>query len=437
MDFVPYLNREFENGSLPQTPNNQPNAMDISLSRSTSKRMEDQYASIPMFTRALNQVKRSQSKDNMIESDSIHLQMVGNKGSTCEMSRDYYKDTLRGELISLGCKVAYVEHGMPEAASAVNQKSLPYATGATEVSKMDERLSRMKSSLTSSMTNEFYHDQWLLETKGTYGYGNDMWPEDSENDASSRSGSDSMSYVPKMEGRKPEQRCNLVVADLEVLKEKFETPSLNNPTEKYDLPGMDIFVSKTDPEKKLPAGGSLLTFEAMAKAISFSNMWVLFCRKHDIEPRNPKSYFSMKRDLYKNKIYSDFIRDHRRVNREYDEFKVLINGLPESIWRCSDAYNVVEDMKAVKLWKEVANDELMDNLKFSRTTCTGDGTHWLGTWIIHAPNHSWGNHSSIIHVMLKPPSNEPLIGTTSDSKIMDLTKVYICLPVLVYAFREK
>lgn len=105
--------------------------------------------------------------------------------------RDCYKNTLRGELISLGCKVAYVEHGMPEAASAVNQKSLPYPTSATEVSKMDERLSRMKSSLTSSMNNEFYHDQWLF-TKETYGYGNDMWPKDSENGASSKSSSDLM-----------------------------------------------------------------------------------------------------------------------------------------------------------------------------------------------------------------------------------------------------
>lgn len=215
------------------------------------------------------------------------------------------------------------------------------------------------------------------------------------------------------------------VADLDVLKDKFETPSPNNPTGKSDLPGIDIFVSTADPEKEPPLvtantilsilavdypveklscyvsddGGSLLTFEAMAEATSFANLWVPFCRKHDIEPRNPESYFSLKRDPYKNKIRSDFVRDRRRVKREYDEFKVLINGLPESIRRRSDAYNAAEEMKAVKLWKEAANDEPMENLKISRTTRMTDGTHWPGTWTTPAPDHSRGDHSSIIQVI--------------------------------------
>lgn len=38
--------------------------------------------------------------------------------------------------------------------------------------------------------------------------------------------------------------------DLSVLKEKFETPTPNNPTGKSDLPGIDIFVSTADPEKE-------------------------------------------------------------------------------------------------------------------------------------------------------------------------------------------
>ncbi|CAL5188447.1 unnamed protein product [Lathyrus oleraceus] len=557
MDSVRHLNRESENGSVPQTLNNQPNAMDISLSRSTSKRVEDQYASSSMFTGGFNQVTRSQLKDKVIESDSSHPQMVGTKGSACEMPgcdekvmtdergleilpcycdfkicRDCYKDTLRnGELICPGCKVAYVEHGMAEAASAVNQKVLPYPTGAAEVSKMEERLSRMKSNSTSSMTNEFDHDQWLFETKGTYGYGNAMWPKDSENGASSRSGSDSMAGDPNVfkekEWRPLTRQLNISttilgpyrflifarmvilvmflkwrvenpnedaiwlwgmslvceiwfafswlldqfpklfplnrVADLDVLKEKFETPSPNNPTGKSDLPGIDIFVSTADPEKEPPLvtantilsilavdypveklscyvsddGGSLLTFEAMAEATSFANLWVPFCRKHDIEPRNPESYFSLKRDPYKNKIRSDFVRDRRRVKREYDEFKVLINGLPESIRRRSDAYNAAEEMKAVKLWKEAANDEPMENLKISRTTRMTDGTHWPGTWTTPAPDHSRGDHSSVIQVMSKPPSNEPQIGTASDSNTMDLTEVDIRLPMLVYVSREK
>lgn len=59
--------------------------------------------------------------------------------------------------------------------------------------------------------------------------------------------------------------------------------------------------------------------------------WVPFCRKHDIEPRNPDSYFNLKKDPTKNKKKPDFVKDRRWVKREYDEFKVRINGLPEQI----------------------------------------------------------------------------------------------------------
>ncbi|KAL5099905.1 hypothetical protein RYX36_004232 [Vicia faba] len=546
------MDQESENGSVAQTPN----AMDISLSRSTSKRVEDQYASGSMFTGGFNQVTRSQFKDKVIESDSSHHpQMAGTTGSACEMlgcdgkvmidergleilpcycdfkiCRDCYKDTLRnGELICPGCKVAYAEHEMADAGSAVNQKSLPWPTGGGDVSK---RLSRMKSgNSTSSTTNELDHDPWLSETKGSYGYGNVMWPKDSENGASSRSGSDLMGGDPdgfkEKEWRPLTRKLNISttilgpyrciifarmvilvlflrwrvinpnedaiwlwgmslvceiwfaiswlldqfpklfplnrVADLDVLKEKFETPSPHNPTGKSDLPGVDIFVSTADPEKEPPLvtantilsilaadypveklscyvsddGGSLLTFEAMAEATSFANLWVPFCRKHDIEPRNPESYFSLKRDPYKNKIRSDFVRDRRRVKREYDEFKVRINGLPESIRRRSDAFNAGEDVKALRLWKEAANDEPIENLKITRTTRMTDGTDWPGTWTTPAPDHSRGDHSSIIQIMSKPPSNEPLIGTASDSNTMDLTEVDIRLPMLVYVSREK
>ncbi|WVZ23216.1 hypothetical protein V8G54_001760 [Vigna mungo] len=144
--------------------------------------------------------------------------------------------------------------------------------------------------------------------------------------------------------------------DLNVLKEKFEVPSPNNPTGKSDLPGIYVFVSTADPEKELPLvtantilsilatnypieklscyvsddGGALLTFGAMTEAANFANVWVPFCRKHNIEPRNPESYFNLKRDPYKNKVKLDFVKDRRRVKREYYEFKVMINGLPNS-----------------------------------------------------------------------------------------------------------
>ncbi|KAJ1431081.1 Zinc finger, RING/FYVE/PHD-type [Sesbania bispinosa] len=558
------MDQESESGSvglatytvhIPPTPDNQP-SMEIALERSTSRRVEDQYASSSMFTGGFNQVTRAQLKDKVIESESSHPQMAGVKGSSCavpgcdgkvmterrgldilpcecdfKICGDCYRDVLRvGEGICPGCKEPYNESEMQEA-PVVNHQALPLPPGA-KASQNGGRLSLVKSgTLTRSQTNEFDHAKWLFETKGSYGYGNAMWPKDAENDASS--GSDWMGGDPNvfnekqwrpltrklsisaailspyritfqllngiieivewidMEDPNPNDDamwlwgmsvvCEIWfafswlldqlpklfpinrVADLDVLKEKFETPSPTNPAGKSDLPGIDMFVSTADPEKEPPLvtantilsilaadypveklscyvsddGGALLTFEAMAEAASFANLWVPFCRKHDIEPRNPESYFSLKRDPYKNKVRSDFVRDRRRVKREYDEFKVRINGLPDSIRRRSDAYNAREEIKAMKLRRENGNDEPVENLKIPKATWMADGTHWPGTWTTPAPEHSRGDHASIIQVMLKPPSDEPLTGTASDSNAMDLTEVDIRLPMLVYVSREK
>jgi cellulose synthase/poly-beta-1,6-N-acetylglucosamine synthase-like glycosyltransferase len=251
--------------------------------------------------------------------------------------------------------------------------------------------------------------------------------------------------------------------DLNVLREKFDLPSPNNPTGKSDLPGIDIFVSTADPEKEPPLvtantilsilaanypveklacyvsddGGALLTFEAMAEAASFSNMWVPFCRKHNIEPRNPESYFSLKRDPYKNKVRTDFVKDRRRVKREYDEFKVRINGLPDSIRRRSDAFNAREEVKAMKKQRQRREDEPLESIKIPKATWMADGTHWPGTWMTPSLEHTKGDHAGIIQVMLKPPSDEPLQGTTDESGLFDLAEVDIRLPMLVYVSREK
>lgn len=212
--------------------------------------------------------------------------------------------------------------------------------------------------------------------------------------------------------------------DLSVLKEKFDMPSPSNPTGRSDLPGMDVFVSTADPEKEPPLvtantilsilaanypveklacyisddGGALLTFEAMAEAASFANIWVPFCRKHDIEPRNPDSYFSLKGDPTKNKRRSDFVKDRRKVKREYDEFKVRINGLPDSIRRRSDAFNAREEMKAIKHIRESGGDPT-EPIKVTKATWMADGTHWPGSWATSAPEHARGDHASILQVI--------------------------------------
>ncbi|XP_047152765.1 cellulose synthase-like protein D4 [Vigna umbellata] len=249
--------------------------------------------------------------------------------------------------------------------------------------------------------------------------------------------------------------------DLAVLFEKFDSPSPSNPTGRSDLPGLDLFVSTADPEKEPPLttantilsilavdypveklacyisddGGALLTFEAMAEAASFADLWVPFCRKHKIEPRNPDSYFNLKVDPTKNKSRTDFVKDRRRVKREYDEFKVRINGLPDSIRRRSDAFNAREEMKMMKHMKESGADPT-DTVKVLKATWMADGTHWPGTWANPSSEHSKGDHAGILQVMLKPPSPDPLLGS-ADDKIVDFSEVDTRLPMFVYVSREK
>eukprot|EP00261_Vitis_vinifera_P033453 XP_019074696.1 PREDICTED: cellulose synthase-like protein D4 isoform X2 [Vitis vinifera] len=249
--------------------------------------------------------------------------------------------------------------------------------------------------------------------------------------------------------------------DLQALWDKFDMPSPTNPTGRSDLPAVDMFVSTADPEKEPPLvtantilsilavdypvekiacyisddGGALLTFEAMAEACSFADLWVPFCRKHDIEPRNPESYFSIKGDPTKNKSRSDFVKDRRKIKREYDEFKVRINGLPDSIRRRSDAFNAREEMKMLKHMRESGGDP-MEPIKVQKATWMADGTHWPGAWAVPSRDHAKGDHAGILQVMLKPPSSDVLMGG-ADDKIIDFTDVDIRLPMFVYMSREK
>ncbi|XP_076883425.1 cellulose synthase-like protein D4 isoform X2 [Bidens hawaiensis] len=251
-------------------------------------------------------------------------------------------------------------------------------------------------------------------------------------------------------------------ADLQLLHDKFEArDEVKNPKGRSDLPGVDFFVSTADPEKEPPLvtantilsilaveypveklacyisddGGSLLNFEALAEACSFADLWVPFCRKHDIEPRNPDTYFSLKGDPTKNKKRADFVKDRRRVKREYDEFKVKINNLPDSIRRRSDAFNAREEMKILKNIRERGVDPT-EPIKIKRATWMADGTHWPGTWANPSRDHAKGDHAGIIQVMLKCPSPDPLYGSGEEG-LCGYSDIDIRLPMLVYMSREK
>ncbi|KAJ3670215.1 hypothetical protein LUZ60_010539 [Juncus effusus] len=135
------------------------------------------------------------------------------------------------------------------------------------------------------------------------------------------------------------------------------------------LAAVDIFVSTVDPMKEPPLvtantvlsilavdypvdkvscyvsddGAAMLSFESLAETSEFARKWVPFCKKYAIEPRAPEWYFSQKIDYLKDKVLPSFVKDRRAMKREYEEFKVRINGLvakaqkvPEEGWIMQD-----------------------------------------------------------------------------------------------------
>ncbi|XP_021737744.1 cellulose synthase A catalytic subunit 6 [UDP-forming]-like [Chenopodium quinoa] len=136
-----------------------------------------------------------------------------------------------------------------------------------------------------------------------------------------------------------------------------------------ELAPVDIFVSTVDPLKEPPLitantvlsilaadypvdkvscyvsddGAAMLTFEALSETSEFARKWVPFCKKYQIEPRAPEWYFSQKVDYLKDKVHPAFVRERRAMKRDYEEFKIRINGLvsmavkvPEEGWTMQD-----------------------------------------------------------------------------------------------------
>ncbi|NP_001104955.2 cellulose synthase (UDP-forming) [Zea mays] len=139
--------------------------------------------------------------------------------------------------------------------------------------------------------------------------------------------------------------------------------------EPSQLAPVDIFVSTVDPMKEPPLvtantvlsilavdypvdkvscyvsddGAAMLTFDALSETSEFARKWVPFCKKYNIEPRAPEWYFAQKIDYLKDKVQTSFVKERRAMKREYEEFKVRINGLvanaqkvPEEGWIMQD-----------------------------------------------------------------------------------------------------
>ncbi|XP_027092801.2 cellulose synthase A catalytic subunit 2 [UDP-forming]-like [Coffea arabica] len=136
-----------------------------------------------------------------------------------------------------------------------------------------------------------------------------------------------------------------------------------------ELAPVDIFVSTVDPMKEPPLitantvlsilavdypvdkvacyvsddGAAMLTFEALSETSEFARKWVPFCKRFSLEPRAPEWYFAQKVDYLRDKVDPTFVRERRAMKREYEEFKVRINGLvamaqkvPEEGWTMQD-----------------------------------------------------------------------------------------------------
>ncbi|KAJ7533513.1 hypothetical protein O6H91_13G052900 [Diphasiastrum complanatum] len=540
---------------MPPTPDNQPMSATPEHNQTAIAPKEQQHVSNTLFSGGYKNVTRGHVLDKLIDRDESDSSKTGadGRGFVCsipgcdekamtdergrlvtpcvcgfKVCRDCYVEAISNGGVCRGCKESYKIDDEPAARSS----ALPQLPSTADDSAEERRLSVLKPSkstvaaILSNQASEFEHSLWLFETRGTYGYGNAVWPKE---DAYQGKRASNVGAPPDFHEKSKQPLCRKVgiaaaiispyrllvitrlmvlifflwwrvvhpnrdamwlwgmsvvceiwfafswvldqlpklcpvnrFTDLTVLREKFEMPGPKNPKGRSDLPGVDVFVSTADPEKEPPLvtantilsilavqypveklscylsddGGALLTFEALAEAASFAQMWVPFCRKHDIEPRNPESYFSLKGDPTKNKKRADFVKDRRRVKREYDEMKVRINGLPDAIRRRSEAYNSHDEIKSKRELHESGIVSAMDPAKIEKATWMSDGTHWPGTWSFAAKDHKRGDHDSIIQVMLEPPCYDPVMGKADDD-LIDTTGIDIRLPMLVYVSREK
>lgn len=194
---------------IPMTPDR---SMDIvPMDPAISARVEEQYVSNSLFTGGFNSATRAHLMDKV--TDNAHPQLAGTNGSHCSVPGcdqkvmsdergddilpcecdfkiciDCFADAVKiGGGICPGCKERYrstelkdlVRNGANTKALSLLAPPLTVTSGA----KMERRLSMMKSRVLSrSQTGDFDHNRWLFETKGTYGYGNAIWPQENGND---------------------------------------------------------------------------------------------------------------------------------------------------------------------------------------------------------------------------------------------------------------
>jgi hypothetical protein len=145
--------------------------------------------------------------------------------------------------------------------------------------------------------------------------------------------------------------------------------------------------------------GAEVTRNAVVEAARFAALWVSFCRKHGVEPRNPEAYFNageggggkakvVARGSYRGMAWPELVRDRRRVRREYEEMRLRIDAL-----QAADA----------RRRRRGAADD----------------------------------HAGVVQVLIDSAGSAPQLGVADGSKLIDLASVDVRLPALVYVCREK
>eukprot|EP01018_Ginkgo_biloba_P000948 Gb_23305 [translate_table: standard] len=337
------LSSEFVNYTvqIPPTPNHKPMFVSSSIpmysNPKIARKAKQQFTSNIIFTGGYNSVTTGHViEKKMIEGEANHPQMACSRGLICAME---------------GCDGKWgtmpwmkEQHKIVNAdghtSSKVEHLPLSLPPPPMAASKLEQFLSMVKSTKAplkkSNQAFEFDHTRprVLMDMEMQSSLRKDM--------------------LEKLPNIFPVNR----VINLNVLKDNFEHPSLQNPRGRFDLPRNDVFVSTADPEKEPPLvtantilssliteysmenlscylsddGGDLLTFEALIEAARFSRICFPFCRKHSIKPHNLENYSNIKNDFTKNKVREDFVKERRRVKGEYDEFKEnIVDSTDEDI----------------------------------------------------------------------------------------------------------
>ena len=169
---------------------------------------EQQFVSSTIFTGGFNSVTRGHVMEKMMEGDANHPQLACARGAVCSVDgcdgnamrdergedmspcdcqfkicRDCYIDALNGSGKCPGCKDEYKIPDEPLSESGTETSDLrALPPPGDDGTKMERRLSLLKTNkpglLMSNQSSDFDHARWLYQTKGTYGYGNALWPKD-------------------------------------------------------------------------------------------------------------------------------------------------------------------------------------------------------------------------------------------------------------------